>query len=100
MPEMNGYEVCEALKKKIRCCGIFRYCLFSALTETLDKVRAFQSGGVDYVTKPFQFEEVLRPRADPPGIAAVTTRTADAADANFCCQPENNDRHFIYCPIR
>ena len=31
----------------------------TALTETADKVRAFDAGGVDYVTKPFQFEEVL-----------------------------------------
>jgi CheY-like chemotaxis protein len=57
MPEMNGYEVCERLKaneKMARIPVIF----LSALGETADKVKAFQSGGVDYVTKPFQFEEV------------------------------------------
>ena len=31
----------------------------TALTDTADKVRAFETGGVDYITKPFQFEEVL-----------------------------------------
>lgn len=57
MPEMNGYEVCEALKSKedLRDIPVI---FISALNETVDKVRAFQSGGVDYITKPFQFEEV------------------------------------------
>jgi putative two-component system response regulator len=57
MPEMDGFEVCRKLKqdKKFRDIPII---FISALTETLDKVKAFGSGGVDYVTKPFQFEEV------------------------------------------
>ena len=57
MPEMNGYEVCEHLKadEATRCIPII---FISALTETADKVRAFDAGGVDYITKPFQFREV------------------------------------------
>lgn len=57
MPEMNGYEVCEQLKsdKRFRDIPII---FISALSETLDKVKAFSCGGVDYITKPFQFEEV------------------------------------------
>jgi two-component system, sensor histidine kinase and response regulator len=57
MPEMNGFEVCERLKANPRLAHI-PVIFLSALNETQDKVRAFRSGGVDYVTKPFQFEEV------------------------------------------
>ena len=58
MPEMGGYEVCEHLKADERTREI-PVIFISALGETLDKVRAFQVGGVDFVTKPFQVEEVL-----------------------------------------
>ncbi|MEW6265437.1 MAG: HD domain-containing phosphohydrolase [Thermodesulfobacteriota bacterium] len=57
MPEMDGFEVCQRLKQDVRFRDI-PVIFISALTETLDKVKAFGSGGVDYVTKPFQFEEV------------------------------------------
>jgi signal transduction histidine kinase len=57
MPEMNGYEVCEKLKADNRLKDI-PVIFISALSETIDKVKAFSVGGVDYVTKPFQFEEV------------------------------------------
>src|ERR1700722_18458502 len=57
MPEMNGYEVCERLKSSDPVAGI-PVIFLSALTETRDKVKAFQSGAVDYIAKPFQFEEV------------------------------------------
>jgi putative two-component system response regulator len=57
MPEMDGYEVCQRLKEneKLRDIPVI---FISALDETMDKVRAFNTGGVDYVTKPFQSEEV------------------------------------------
>ena len=58
MPEMDGYEVCRALKEQPRSKDI-PVIFLTALTETTDKVRAFEAGGVDYITKPFQFEEVL-----------------------------------------
>jgi serine phosphatase RsbU (regulator of sigma subunit) len=57
MPEMNGYEVCEHLKADDQLKGI-PVIFISALTEQLDKVKAFAIGGVDYVTKPFQMEEL------------------------------------------
>ena len=57
MPEMNGYEVCEQLKADAALKEV-PVIFISALSETIDKVRAFRVGGVDYVTKPFQFEEV------------------------------------------
>jgi phosphoserine phosphatase RsbU/P len=57
MPEMNGYEVCRQLKADDRLRGI-PVIFISALTEQLDKVNAFAIGGVDYITKPFQMEEL------------------------------------------
>lgn len=57
MPEMNGYEVCEHLKADDKLKGI-PIIFISALTDQLDKVKAFATGGVDYITKPFQMEEL------------------------------------------
>lgn len=58
MPGMDGFEVCERLKADDRTRNI-PVMFISALDETEDKVRAFQVGGVDYITKPFKIEEVL-----------------------------------------
>lgn len=58
MPEMSGYEVCQQLKADATTQGI-PIIFISALDEPLDKVKAFAAGGVDYITKPFQVEEVL-----------------------------------------
>jgi putative two-component system response regulator len=57
MPEMNGYEVCSQLKADPALRDI-PVIFISANGEVIDKVKAFAIGGVDYVTKPFQFEEV------------------------------------------
>jgi phosphoserine phosphatase RsbU/P len=57
MPDMNGFEVCEKLKANDKLKGI-PVIFISALTEQLDKVKAFAIGGVDYITKPFQMEEL------------------------------------------
>ncbi len=57
MPGMDGYEVCRRLK----ACDATRdvpVIFVSAFDETMDKVKAFAVGGLDYVVKPFQFEEV------------------------------------------
>jgi two-component system sensor histidine kinase/response regulator len=57
MPEMNGYEVCEHLKS-VQALSDIPVIFLSALNETQDKVQGFRSGAVDYISKPFQFEEV------------------------------------------
>src|SRR5580693_5273961 len=57
MPEMNGYEVCERLKSSGALSDV-PIIFLSALSETQDKVKAFHSGAADYISKPFQFEEV------------------------------------------
>ncbi len=58
MPEMTGFEVCRELQtdERLRPVPVI---FISAATDPEDKVRAFREGGRDYVTKPFQAEEVL-----------------------------------------
>ena len=58
MPEMDGYEVCMRFKENERLSGI-PIIFLSALADPEDKVRAFEAGGVDYVTKPLSEVEVL-----------------------------------------
>jgi serine phosphatase RsbU (regulator of sigma subunit) len=58
MPKMNGYEVCEQLKADVKTRDV-PIIFISALDAIQDKISAFAVGGVDYVTKPFQVEEVL-----------------------------------------
>ena len=58
MPEMDGFEVCAKLKEKESTREI-PVIFISAHNATEDKLKAFQAGGADYITKPFQIEEVL-----------------------------------------
>jgi len=58
MPEMDGYEVCENLKSDPQTADI-PVIFLSALNEPVDKARALSVGGVDYISKPFQIEDVL-----------------------------------------
>jgi diguanylate cyclase (GGDEF)-like protein len=58
MPEMNGYEVCRELKADEATREV-PVIFVSALDEAVDKVQAFEAGGADYVTKPFQVAEVM-----------------------------------------
>jgi diguanylate cyclase (GGDEF)-like protein len=58
MPGMDGYEVCRRLKD-VALTRDLPVIFISALQETEDKLQAFRAGGVDYITKPFQSEEVL-----------------------------------------
>jgi diguanylate cyclase (GGDEF)-like protein len=58
MPEIDGYEVCRRLKIWHKTADI-PVIFVSALDDVFDKVKAFQAGGLDYITKPFEFQEVL-----------------------------------------
>jgi len=58
MPDMDGYEVCQRLKASAWSRDV-PIIFISAISETVDKVKAFNLGGVDYITKPFEPEEVL-----------------------------------------
>lgn len=58
MPDVDGYQVCQQLKaaEATRAIPVI---FLSALDDALDKVKAFKVGGADYITKPFQVEELL-----------------------------------------
>jgi len=58
MPEMNGFEVCKRLKAEEATREV-PVIFVSALDASIDKVKAFEAGGADYVTKPFQVDEVM-----------------------------------------
>lgn len=58
MPDMDGYEVCRQLKANPHTVDI-PILFISALDDTQDKVSAFSSGGLDYITKPLHVEEVI-----------------------------------------
>lgn len=58
MPEIDGFELCKRLKSDPHSHDI-PVIFISALNETDEKVRAFQAGGVDYISRPFQYQEVL-----------------------------------------
>jgi len=58
LPEMDGYDVCRKLKE-IEQLKDVPVIFVSALSDVLDKVKAFSVGGIDYITKPYDFEEVL-----------------------------------------
>ncbi|MCD4655616.1 response regulator, partial [bacterium] len=57
MPGINGYDTCRLLKQDPTLRDI-PVIFISALNQTIDKVEAFRVGGVDYITKPFYFEEI------------------------------------------
>jgi PleD family two-component response regulator len=56
MPEMDGYEVCHHLKSDDRSRNV-PVIFISALDQSIDKVKGFRAGGVDYITKPIESEE-------------------------------------------
>lgn len=58
MPQLDGYEVCKRLKANPQTAGI-PVIFLSALDDVDNKIKGFAVGAVDYITKPFQFDEVL-----------------------------------------
>lgn len=59
MPDLNGYEVCKLLKANPKTADI-PVIFLSTLDEEIDKTKAFDVGGIDYITKPIHLEEVVR----------------------------------------
>ncbi|MEO1378108.1 MAG: response regulator, partial [Cyanobacteria bacterium J06635_10] len=58
MPEIDGYQVCQQLKAS-KITSDIPIIFLSGLHDVLEKVKAFKIGGADYITKPFQFEELI-----------------------------------------
>ena len=86
MPDMNGYEVCRALKGAPHTRAI-PILFISSLDDVIDKVAAFEAGGVDYVTKPFQVEEVMA-RLETQLKIARLTRALEAQNAELARRNE------------
>ncbi|GAB4429144.1 MAG: hypothetical protein Fur0044_26890 [Anaerolineae bacterium] len=106
MPDMDGYEVCRHLKANQKTEPI-PVIFISALDEIFDKMTAFSIGGVDYITKPFQVEEVLArikthltlrqlqqalQEANESLEVKVQARTAELAQANEALKVEIEQR--------
>ena len=73
MPGMDGYETCRRLKADEATREI-PVIFMSALTESFDKVKGFETGAVDYITKPFQHAEVLARVATHVSLARMHKR--------------------------
>ncbi|WP_052314997.1 response regulator [Thiocystis violascens] len=73
MPGLDGFEVCQRLKEEAITAEI-PILFISALQDAGDKVRAFAAGGLDYITKPFQTEEVLARVATHLRLSALQRR--------------------------
>ncbi|NER52678.1 MAG: PAS domain S-box protein, partial [Symploca sp. SIO1A3] len=88
MPQMNGYQVCERLKAMPATQDI-PIIFLSALHETPDKVKGFKVGGVDFITKPFQVEEVL---ARIENQLTIQTLQRQCTNQNFRLRQEIEER--------
>ncbi|MEC4806645.1 MAG: EAL domain-containing protein [Jaaginema sp. PMC 1080.18] len=106
MPNISGYEVCKTLKADVKTNHIV-VIFISALDEVLDKVEAFNVGGSDYITKPFDVAEILVRIENQLGLQAakaeirqlnrelearVRDRTAALEAANQQLQQEISER--------
>lgn len=58
MPGLDGFETCRRFKARAETCDV-PVLFMTALTDTGDKVKAFNAGAVDYITKPIEHEEAL-----------------------------------------
>lgn len=85
MPGLDGFEVCRRLKSDPSLADI-PILFLSALSNPEDKLAAFEAGGVDYITKPFQAEEVIARVRSHLSISRLTkdleTRNRELSTAN------------------
>ncbi len=88
MPDMDGYEVCKRLKADELTREI-PVIFLSALDDVLDKVKAFGVGGVDYINKPFQAEEVI---ARVENQLKIVRFSKQLREQNFQLEREIGDR--------
>jgi len=87
MPGIDGYAVCRQLKSVERTKDV-PVIFISVLTETQDKIKAFQAGGVDYITKPFQFEEVNARAGAHLKVAAAHRELEEKNEALKCAMDD------------
>ncbi len=80
MPGLNGFETCRELKIR-ECTRDIPVIFMTALAETEQKVKGFEAGAVDYITKPFQREEVLARVGVHLRIRELTCHLQEAKDS-------------------
>lgn len=91
LPDLSGYEVCEILKNHPIYNSI-PIIFLSAIDDTMGKVKAFQVGGADYITKPFQVQEVM---ARIKNQLTITTLYQKLQEKNIYLQEEIKRRQRI-----
>lgn len=97
MPEMDGYQVCEKLKADERTKDI-PVIFVSAVNEVFDKLKAFSLGGVDYITKPFEAQEVLARIANQLRISRLSKQLLEQ-NARLTEQKELLQTIFDHIPV-
>lgn len=90
MPEMDGYDTCARLKENEHAWGI-PVIFLSSKSEMKDKVKAFTIGGVDYITKPFQKEEV-RARVQTHLALTLAQKSLEKKNADLRLEVEHRKR--------
>ena len=96
MPRPDGFEVCRQLKAHAGTRDI-PVMFMSGLTETVDKVTGFELGGVDYLTKPFQYQEAAVRLAAHISISRLQKRLQEN---NECLQQEIGQRQKAEAALR
>ncbi len=114
MPDLNGYQVCEQLKADETTSSI-PVIFLSAQDDIQDKVKAFTTGGVDFISKPFQVEEVLARVSNQLALQSandkirilnerlerrVKERTSEVESANRVLKEEILQRHQLEQKLR
>ncbi|MGB3693932.1 MAG: adenylate/guanylate cyclase domain-containing protein [Spirulinaceae cyanobacterium] len=103
MPEMDGYEVCERLKAEEKTTQV-PVIFISALDNVFDKVKAFEVGGIDYITKPFQDAEVFARVKNQLQIQqlqlSLKLKTKQLEKQNILLQQEIKDREKVENALR
>jgi PAS domain S-box-containing protein len=95
MPEMDGFEVCSQLKASAQTKDI-PIIFLSVLHKTFDKVKAFSLGAADYITKPFQPEEVLARVENQLRIQRLTKQLVEEIQEHNIAQEQlkNKEKHY------
>jgi signal transduction histidine kinase len=92
MPGMDGFELCQLLKSQKETQDI-PVIFMTALTDTIDKIKGFSLGAVDYITKPIQSEELLARVSTHLKLQAhvieLKTRSLESENARYAAESAN-----------
>lgn len=91
LPNVDGYSLCEQIKSKYPSLPII---FLTAKTETADLVQGFESGGTDYMRKPFSLEELIVRIQNQLKLLQVNTNVKSISDFDFSEHIEIGKFHF------